>query len=314
MKFRISLMVLFSVTVLAHGEGVQYSDPELHFSIKLPESWRRLPPGVADRAAEALARQTGEPLEKYQAWFQRSDKPEGDYPYILINRQICRMPTLGETADGYKSIKAAAEKANDRKGISSDSKMFDAVIDARRNMIFFEIEQTVNISDTGKVHGKICLFPGKVGVAQLNFWAAAADVDRSKVDFDFVLDSFVFEPGYGYQSGLAADAPTRGFDFSRLLMFGLIGGIFGPLCYRLLKSRNPNVSPSLLRLRVVFAMLVILGGLEFLIGPSSGPIRFTFVLGSIVVGVIGFAVSWIIEMKKPLPPTKDGSTDVLPPP
>jgi hypothetical protein len=80
MKALISLLVLFSVTVLAHGDGVQYSDPELHYSIKLPEGWRRLAPGFADRAAEALARQTGEPPLKCQAWFQRSDKADGAYP------------------------------------------------------------------------------------------------------------------------------------------------------------------------------------------------------------------------------------------
>jgi hypothetical protein len=62
----------------------------------------------------------------------------------------------------------------------------------------------------------------------------------------------------------------------------------------------------------VFALLVVLGGLEFLIDPSSGPIRFTFVLCSIVVGVVGFTVSWIIEMKKPSPPANDGSTGVPP--
>jgi hypothetical protein len=222
------------------------------------------------------------------------------------------MPTLREAADGLKSLKAAAEKANNLNGISSDSKVFDPVINVRRKMVFFETEQNVNINDTGQVHGKVCLFPGKAGVAQLNFYTAANDLDRSKADFDFVLDSFAFEPGYGYQSGLVADAPTQGIDFSRALMFGLIAGIFGPLCYRLLKSRNPNASPGFLRLRVVFAMLVVLGGLEFLIDPSSGPIRFAFVLCSIVAGVIGLAVSWIIEMKKPLPAAKDGSTGAPP--
>jgi hypothetical protein len=179
-------------------------------------------------------------------------------------------------------------------------------------MVFIEMNQTVNISDAGKVHGKICMFPGQLGVAQLNFWDAADEVDRSKGDFDFVLDSFAFEPGYGYQSGRDADAPAQGIDFSRVLMFGLIAGIFGPVCYRLLRSMIPNALPAILRLQFVFTMLVVLAGLEFLIGPSSGPIRFTFVLCSIVVGAVGFAVVWIIEMKKPLPPANDGSTGAPP--
>ncbi len=312
MKFRVSLMVFLFPAVLAHGESVQYSDPELHYSIKLPEGWRRLPPGVADRTAEALAHMTGEPPEKYQAWFQRSDTPDGAYPYILLHNQICRMPTLREAADGLKPIKTAAEKANDRNGISSNTKLFDPVIDARRNMVLIAVEQTVNINDTGKVSGQICMFPGKAGVAQLNFYTTTDDLDRSKADFDSVLDSFAFEPGYDYRSGLAADAPAQGIDFSRVLTFGLIAGIFWPLCYRLLRSRQPKASPTLLRLQAVFAMLAVLGGIELLSDTSSGPIRFAFVLCSIVIGVSGLAVSWIIEMNKQMPPANNGSTGAPP--
>lgn len=313
MKYTLPILIFLSIIPVCRGEGVEYTDPELHYSIRLPEGWRRLPPSAANRAAEALTLQAGVPAQKYHAWFQRSDKPEGSYPYLLINHQICPMPTLEEVAIGLKQYShATADKLKTIEGVVSDTKLFEPVIDTRRNMVSFETEQMILLNDIGKVYGKCCVFPGKTGVAQLFFYTDTDNRVRSRADFDSVLSSFHFEPGYEYETGLAPERPTRGFDFSRVLRFGLIGGLLGPLCYALLKSRNPNSPPKLLGFRVGSALLIVLGCLEFLIDPISGPASLTFILGSVVVGVLGFAVSWIVEVKKL--PSVERPPDATPPP
>lgn len=120
MKCSISFLALSFIAAIAHGEGVQYSDAELHYSIKVPEGWQRLPPGVADKVTEAFILQTGVPMPKYQAWFQRSDRQVGDYPYLLINRQICQTPTLDELAASMKKNKekmASSRAQEDSTGV-----------------------------------------------------------------------------------------------------------------------------------------------------------------------------------------------------
>lgn len=313
MKYTLCVLLFVSVTATAHAEVVEYSDPELHYSIRIPEGWGRLPPNIADQAVETFAHLAGASAPKYQAWFQRSDRPPTAYPYFLVSRQVCRMPTLGELAAGLKqSPEAAAERANKLNGVMSDYKVSDPVIDTRRNMVVVETEQTVNLGDAGKVYGKCCLFPGKMGVAQLYFYTTPDDRSGSRAEFDRVLSSFAFEPGYDYESGLAANAPGRGFDSSRMLWFAAAGGLFGPFCYRLLKRINPNSPPGLLRLRTVFAMLILLGAVEFLLDPTGGPFTLTLVLGSIAVGTFGLAVSWIVLGKHPPSPAGEGPTAAPP--
>jgi hypothetical protein len=258
-----------------------------------------------------LAQRAGTAAPKYQAWVQRSDKPVGSYPYLLINRQICRMPRLEEVAAGLKQQKQTImEVGNKLEGIVSGTKVFDPVIDNHRNMVFFEIEQTVQLNETGKVYGKCCAFPGKVGIAQLYFYTGAEDRGRSRDAFDSVLDSFVFEPGYDYEAGLGSEAPARHFDFPRVLIFGVIGGLLGPLFYRLLKARSPDSSPKLLGLRVVFALLIVLGGLELLLYPARGMLGLILVFGSILLGVGGLAASYLLKERNLHRPIEEE----LPPP
>src|SRR5262249_41386664 len=205
------------------------------------------------------------------------------------------MPTLKElAADLRESNKLGEEKANNAlRTVASDTKILDPVVDSLRKLVFFEMEQTVRLDNIGKVRGKCYVFPGKLGIAQLHFHATPDEMERSKSDFDSVLDSFAFEPGYDYESGLLADVRPRGIDLDRSLVFGLICGLLGALCYRLSKWRNPTLSPRLLRLRFIFIMLIIMSGLELLINPITGPAGSLLVLGSFGVGTAGLAASWM---------------------
>lgn len=294
MKSAIPFLILLTATTFAHGEGVRYSDPEVHYSIKFPEGWRRLPPEVSRRAAEAFVRQTGHSFPPFEAWFQRSDGPDGAYPYLLISRQICDMPTLDKlAADLGRHARAAAERADDRLGgLVHAFKIAEPVIDTHRKMVFIKTEQTVDLNDTGNVKGTICLFPGQAGVAQLAFYTTAEDIGRTKADFDFILDSLSFEPSYGYKARLAANSPQAEFNPDRVLMFALIGGALGMLCYGLLRRKNPNSTPGLLRLQVFFALLIVLSGLELIIHTPSGPISLTLIVGGTIVGVSGLVILW----------------------
>ena len=162
-KYTISVLAFFSAKGLAPSEVVEYKDPELHCSITFPEGWQRLPSHVANRAVQALTFQAGVPSRTFLAWYQRGNAPEGTHPFLLISRQIGRMPALRElAADIKQQTKTAPERWR-----ADNPKLFHPVIDPRRRMVAFETEQTVNLNDTGKVYGKCCLFPGKLGVAEL---------------------------------------------------------------------------------------------------------------------------------------------------
>lgn len=314
MKTAILFFVLLVATVPVHGEGIQYTDPELHYSIKLPEGWRRLPSEALGQAAEAFRLQMGRPLPKYEAWFQRSEKPDGDYPYLLIGRQICRMPTLNELAAGSKIIaQSTVEKANNElKEVGKNFRIADPEIDLRRNVVWIETEQIVTLGDTGKVEGKICLFPGKAGVAQLEFYTTTDDLEHSKADFDFVVDSFMFEPSYDYQSSQGTDSSKPGINFDRVLMFALISGALGPLIYGLLKRLNPDYPLRLQRLRVLFVLLIVLSGIETVIHPPNGPFTLAFDLGCISVGFLGLVFLWSRNRKGSSNPAEETPTDIPP--
>jgi hypothetical protein len=313
MKYKTSILALFVLAVHAYGQDKQYSDPELHYSIKLPKNWRRLPQSFVDRTNETTALQLGVKPE-FQAWFQRTDKPEGAYPRLQITSQICTMPTLEELeSKPKKQTQTTLERTLIQKGLVSSSKVSDTVIDTRRMMVFYDIELEININDTGEVRSKMCIFPGKVGTAELNFSTKADDVNIFKGDFDFVLDSFAFEPGYGYQPNPVRDTSAPGFDTSRMWTFAIIGGLLAPIFSRLLRSKNPKSPPGVLRVRVVFALLMAIGGLEFLIYPSHGAIWLAFVVGSVAIGVIGLLVTWLIEMNRASSPAKESGADLPPP-
>jgi hypothetical protein len=315
MRFPSSCLVLLAISAPSHAEDLQFTDSELHCSLRLPEGWRRLSPEVASRGAAALSMQTGQPVRKVLAWFQRSASPDGAYPYIHITRQICQPPTLNDLAASLRNVSQAAAVKTDRnlRGIVSGSKVSDPEIDADRKMVFLEIEQTVNIGGAGKVKTKLCLFPGKGGVFELGCCTSADDWDRTNPDFDSILDSFAFELGYGYESSLGIDSPTPGFDSFRLLMFGLIGGVVGPFLYKLLKSTNPTCPAGLLRLQLVFSFVLVLSVVELLVYPPNGPVRLTFLLGCAVVGILGLIITWTRGRKGPSTPAGDRPPSMPPP-
>jgi hypothetical protein len=234
---------------------------------------------------------------------------------MFINRQLCPPPTLVEIATGLRKTLPATVNDVGRKleGIVSSSIASDPKIDEHRKIVFFETEQVVNLNGVGKVMGKVCVFPGKAGVAQLNFYATADDWDSSKSDLNSILDSFAFEQAYSYESGLGTASPSPDFDFSRLLMVGLIGGAVAPVLYAWLKSRNPNCPPGLLRLRFVFSFLIVLSVVEFLIHPSHGPVSLAFLLGCAVVGILGLIVTWKHTGEGPSTPAVNGPTSMPPP-
>jgi hypothetical protein len=212
------------------------------------------------------------------------------------------MPKLEEVASFFKQpTHAKAEDVNKLKNAGIDTTVFKPVIDARRNMVPYETQLNVHLDDIGKVYGKCCLFPGKCGVAELSFLTTADDIARSKADFDLILSSFTFETGYGYEAGLVPEVPNRGFYYSRMVMAALITGLLAPLCHRLLKWRCPNSPPRVLSLRVVFAILIVLGGLEFLIDRAGEPFGLAFAFGAVAVGIMALALSWILEVRKPTP-------------
>jgi hypothetical protein len=311
MKTAMLFFVLLIATVPLHGEGIQYSDPELHYSIKFPEGWRRLPSEILDQLVEEFRLQIGNPLPKYDAWFQRSDRPVGDFPYLLISRQICRMPTLDELAAGLDSNALTSAETIDNKlnRFVKGTKLAKSVIDRRRNLVIVESEQFVGLGNRGKAKGKTCIFPGKAGVAQLNFATSADDVERSRAEFDFILESFSFEPSYDYQSGLVADVPKPMLNFEQVLVFALIGGFVGPLIYGFLKRVSPDYPPGLQRLRVLFVFLIVMGGLDLIVNPPNGPFRLTFDLVGMSIGFMGLVIMWSNRIKGSSLPAKETQSD-----
>lgn len=223
MKYSVVLIVALGFTSALRADESLYDETELHYSIKLPEGWRRLPPDVAAGAGAELSRLTGLPAPNVVAWFQRSNEPVGSYPYVMLTRQICKPPPLGEIANGVRNYREAAVAQFDRnfKGIASGSKLSEPWIDRIRKVVVFEVEQSMEIGGVKQVKSKTCLIPCKLGVAQINCSAAAEDWDRASVPFDSILDSVTFESGYGASSG-------GGFNFAWLLVIGavVIVGVF----------------------------------------------------------------------------------------
>ncbi len=217
------------------------------------------------------------------------------------------MPTLDELAAGLDSDAESMDNKLNR--FVKATKLAKSVIDRRRNMVIVESEQFVVLGNRGKSTGKTCICPGKAGVAQLNFTFSADDVRRYRAEFEFILDSFSFEPSYDYQSGLVADVPKPRINLEQVLEFALIGGFVCPLIYGFLKRVSPDYPPGLQRLRVLFVFLIVMGGLHLSVNPPNEPFRLTFDLVGMSIGFIGLVTMWSNRIKRLSLPVKETQSD-----
>ena len=96
----------------------------------------------------------------------------------------------------------------------------DARIDKKKNCVIVKTHAGGG-SIKNKQQGVIVAFPGKDNLIQLNFITDQFDKDES--DINFIINSFSFSDGYGYQNGI-----TRFFsniDWGKV-GGGAIAGIF----------------------------------------------------------------------------------------
>ena len=160
--------ILLVTPSLAQTQPTAYSNAEYHYSLQLPENWKELPADQVRQAGEAVRK--GMPqlsnLPTYDAWFQLRNRPDYAYPYVVVNHQRCRPPTLAEIQAMAMKDKAAANKKLDHEleGFSEGSLLGQATIDTRLHAVLIPLEQTVLLGDIGPVVGEMALFPGRQGI------------------------------------------------------------------------------------------------------------------------------------------------------
>jgi hypothetical protein len=183
--------------------GPLYTNPVDHYSVQLPPAWKILTKDEVSRVMSQLTRMTGAPSVEFVVGFQRSDRPHFGYPYVLVQRHQVNTPTIEQMLkSAEKDAPAAFEKVADKmKGIANNPAVGQPTIDHARHILFMSVE--MNVATVGPVKGLSALCLGRHGIAQFNFYAAKREYDLHLPDFQSMLDSFQWEPGYGYDEATA---------------------------------------------------------------------------------------------------------------
>ena len=223
MRKRALLVVVTSlaVTVQASGESRTYRDTDLRYSLALPEGWEQIPNDVVEATVTQTAQLANMPVQKYAAGFQRTSGTWFSYPYVLIHHQSVNSATFSQLSRLMRDL-GSGEKdlVPGDQDVISEAGIGAPVTDPGRGIVM--VPFNMNVADVGPVRGLMVLKPGKLGIAQLNFYAPEEKFEAYGADLDVFLESLRFDEGYEY-SGVGAVA--RGLDLDRILEKGLVGAL-----------------------------------------------------------------------------------------
>ena len=229
----LSLIIFVSVflTQNAEAENSIYHNSENHFSFKISDGWTEAPENVLDasiRALEYQARQAKmalpniqRPIVIFQPKDQPINQPSVSFPYLEVG--VGREGKIPK--DEFKKLFASKEVSEQvmNKGVSDALKRIPPEIvinnleigkpsfDDKRNLLISK--SSMNIVGVGEVISLNAGFLSNEGITRLTFYALKADFQKYEPAFSEVIDSFKFDPGYGYAAQAdirtAAPADTR---------------------------------------------------------------------------------------------------------
>jgi hypothetical protein len=156
-------------------------------------------------------------------WFQLRDKPDFAYPYILVKHQwivSAAVPRLEEAARKMVESNAKIKAQGDAQfgGAVKNLVLDEPRVDWDRRRVWWTTESEV--SGAGRIKTLAGLFPGKEGVAVLYCCAPVVEYQQYQPEFEHFLDTFKYEPGFGYEALHPLPGQTGGSNLNQKLPEG----------------------------------------------------------------------------------------------
>jgi len=216
-----------------------FTSAKEHYTAKLPSDWERINEDELKEFNKFLDTVNGNIKVEYKTGFKMKGQNASSLPRILIQQH-----NLNSYAYTHESL--IKEFSFDQSSLSSSSngliKPKDTKSYYREDKQAVITETTMDAGDQGKIRTIIAIFIGKDGATQLNFYSSEADYEKYRPEFESIISSFDYWPGYKYDSNrnIARDVLSKQ---KQALATGFIKGavaviILGLLTPVFIKLRN----------------------------------------------------------------------------
>lgn len=177
--------------------SADYSNKELHYSLRLPYGWIVIPKIAIEETQQKISQKTGAPVQNFVAGFQKNSEDYFSYPYLLIQHRFVPHTSLEQLATDARNADLKSEDQSFSKaGLANDLSAGQSVIDPEHNALITKIK--LEIPKAGLIDGTMAAIPGRDGIVQLSFFAPADKQAEYQAVFSEVLDSFKFDSSFGY--------------------------------------------------------------------------------------------------------------------
>jgi hypothetical protein len=205
-----------------------------HYSLRVPDGWRRIDDATLRKTARTMASMTGMKTPAYEAAFElEGSESPFEYPYVLV--QFVEGSTSGAYRDLENQLMKGVEEMDAKHGEKLDEIIgehaFDRpVVDRARNRVWMSMRAETPAE--GTMRGFMALHLGSKGVVQIALYTREDDAAEGKRVLEDFSNSVKFEDGYAFGEGSLFDG-----WMGKALIGGLIGLGVG-LVRAALKSRK----------------------------------------------------------------------------
>jgi hypothetical protein len=246
---RVVLTAIVWIGALACGlsaRGEIYRDPNLHFSLELPEGWQIMPSARLDLINSALPKRASQYGVRYYQGLMPKGAAFDSGPYVLMQWFPGKLNGLS-----YEQIerefevesKGWVEKAEEAMpDLGSDLSFGKPVLDRTKNRIILTMQ--MDVADVGSVRGVGFGFFCAQGTVYLHCYDLESDFQERAPLFKAMAESLKFDPGYEFKPG-----PSGLFDSGRVLLIALVvgGALVGLAACGMFKSQPQHRSPDAAR-------------------------------------------------------------------
>jgi hypothetical protein len=187
----------------------RFKDQNRHYSLKLVPGWVPFNKQALENANKfARERSPGGPFAPsitYEGGFHLQNQPATSFPYILTQWQSLPSSASGESWEdiekslGAADLKGIGEKVEAKlNDLVKNVQMGKPVLDRERGRIIMHMQTD---SPLGKLQAFSVGYIGKEGILFLHCYDKALTYNATVGNFQAMVDSFEFEPGYAFEPG-----------------------------------------------------------------------------------------------------------------
>lgn len=214
------------VTVLA-DERV-YRETDAGWSIRLPQGWRQMHPESVADANKFVDQSLGTKRQwSYTGGVAHESKGDFEGSYILI--QTTRSNLAGTTYDqiekafGLVSLDDTGKKIEQAVPGLTNTQFSKPTLDRARGRVYINTQS--EIAGVGVLKGISVGFLGKDGMISLCYNAPESEYEQGLSDFQRLVDSFRFDPGYAFIPHSKSLGGGSFMNWNRVFGAALAGGL-----------------------------------------------------------------------------------------